>query len=68
MNPKINTFSQDISTLKGDISSILKVYTDHHSCPEERIKEGINKAPNNIPAFTRQRINFVFLLNDPIPL
>jgi len=61
MNPKTKTFSQDISTLKGDNSSILKVYKDHHSCPEERITEAINQVPNNIPVFTRQRIIFKFL-------
>jgi len=58
MNPKIKTFIQDISTLNGDNSSIFRVYKDHHSSPVERITEAINQVPNNIPAFTIQRIIF----------
>ena len=56
MNPKITTFNQDISTLKGDITSILKVYKDHHSSPIDKKTEANNQTPNNIAAFTRQRI------------
>jgi len=61
MNPKIKIFIQDISKLNGDISSIFRVYKDHHSSPVVRIREAINQAPNNTPAFTRQRIIFKFI-------
>jgi len=63
MNPKVNTFSQDTSTLKGDNSSIFKLYKDHHSSVADRKTEANNQTANIIIAFTVIRILTFILLS-----